>query len=373
MNVLRARRLGVQVGRLLRSKLGAPTKRYHAQRVDDYARIWRAAAESRGATWTELARDLWRVERDGVSVRIRSGEIQLDDPVILNMAGRKPLMHRLLGEAGIDVPDHAVFGLDEIGPALRLLERHPAGLVVKPANHTAAGDGVSTHITTRRQLRRAAVVASLYDSELLVERLVPGESYRLLVVGGRLRHAVGRRGPRVRGDGRSTLQALVGAENARRQGSGAPAIRPDADFAFTLGWQGRSPTDVLPDGAEVLLRAVEGAEGPGREVRTVYNSVVTDRLGPSLRETAERAAEVLGSDFVGVDVITTDLSRPLSETGGCVNEVNTTPALHHHYDPHPEHEGPLDLAAEVLDLALLRQAARHRHGPSAARSPQPTS
>jgi cyanophycin synthetase len=108
---------------------------------------------------------------------------------------------------------------------------------------------------------------------------------------------------------------------------------------------------------------VEDSGRPGQEVRTVYNTVVTELLCPSLRETAERAAQVLGSDLVGVDVITTDPSRPLSEAGGCVNEVNTTPALHHHYDPHPEHLGPLGLAAEVLDLALLRQAARRPEGP----------
>ncbi len=30
-------------------------------------------------------------------------------------------------------------------------------------------------------------------------------------------------------------------------------------------------------------------------------------------------------------MICKEISRPLSETGGVVNEINTTPGLHHHY------------------------------------------
>ena len=43
------------------------------------------------------------------------------------------------------------------------------------------------------------------------------------------------------------------------------------------------------------------------------------------------AAAAVGLRLAGVDVVTTDISRPLSETGGVVSEVNGGPGLHHHY------------------------------------------
>nr|HQU71074.1 hypothetical protein [Calditrichia bacterium] len=36
-------------------------------------------------------------------------------------------------------------------------------------------------------------------------------------------------------------------------------------------------------------------------------------------------------DLLGVDLITPDVSRPLDEVGGVINEINTNPGLHHHY------------------------------------------
>ncbi len=66
----------------------------------------------------------------------------------------------------------------------------------------------------------------------------------------------------------------------------------------------------------------------------------------------EDAARILKSDFVGVDLIMSDPSAPLDESGGVINEVNTTPALHHHYDINVERFP--EPAVEALSLLLNR-------------------
>ena len=359
MNTLEVRRFGLRVGKILRSRFGKPRKTYFHHRTEQYAKIWAHASDACGARLVRLAPDLWRAERAGIHVYLRNHEIQLDDPVILTMAGRKPLVHKLLAEAGLAVPPHRVFSLRQIEPAMQFLAQHPEGVVVKPANGSAAGDGVSTHLRTPAQVRSAAVLASLYDTEILVESQVPGESYRALVVGGRMLHAVCRRGPRVTGDGRRTVRELLGAENAARKVRRQDAIQADADFRFTVNWQGFSMDGVVPEGSPVLLRTVENPEGGDREIRTVYNSAVTGLICHSIRADVERAAAVLGSDFLGVDLLMTDPGKPLAESGGSINEVNTTPALHHHYDATIEAYPPV--AADVLNLAFRRRA---EHGPS---------
>lgn len=356
VNLFTFRRLWVRNRKRLDRLLGRGRKTYFRDRVRQYEEIWSRAAEACGATIESVADDLWTVSKDGVSVRIRNHQIQLDDPVTLIMAGRKPLMHRLLAETGLEVPEHAVFRLDELQVAYDFLKLYPRGCVVKPANGSAAGDGVSTHLRTRREVRDAAVLASLYDNEILIEAQIPGESYRILVVGGKAVNAVCRKGPRVVGDGAATARERIETLNRERKERGEPAIVIDRDCDFTLRWQGWELDGVIPSGTDVLVKAVENPEGGVHEIRTVYNTDVTDRMASSIVADAEAAAAVLGSDFVGVDLLLTDPTRPLAETGGCINEVNTTPALHHHYDSETE---PFPAAAvPVLELALRRSASR---------------
>jgi cyanophycin synthetase len=304
---------------------------YFHHRVAEYREMWRAVAEELGGEFTSLADDLWEVEVGSVRTRMHNHQTEFDNPAVLGLAGKKAAVHQLLARAGLSVPQYAVFSLDDLGRAYRFHEAHPEGCVIKPANGYG-GQGVTTHVQKPSEVRKAAILASLYDRELLIEAQIRGESYRLLILEGKMVHAVCRRGPRLRGDGVSPVRRLIEAENARRRGSGQSGLDLDRDCLFTLAYQGLSPDSIADEGKEFLVKSVNDAARKYFEVRTVYNETVTDLICDSLRKDAECAARLVGSDFLGVDVITTDPAVPLHRSGGVINEVNTTPALHHHYD-----------------------------------------
>jgi len=343
--VLRARKLIVDWS-------GRSGQTYFHHRVAEYHDMWRAVAQSMGGTFTELSDDIWQIEVDGTAVRLHNHQIELDNPVVLGLAGNKAVVHRLLAADGLAIPDHALFSLGQLERAEDFLRRHPSGCVVKPVNGYG-GQGVTTHVMRRRELRRAALLASLYDRNLLIEAQVPGESYRLLVLEGRVIHAVARRGPRLLGDGRSTIRELIDARNVERRGTGEPAIDVDRDCLFTLAQQGLTVTSVPAAGSAVIVKSVNDPRRKYREVRTVYTDTVTDLVCPSVRQAAERAARIVGSDFLGVDIIAPDVTTPLERSGGAINEVNTTPALHHHYDP--TREACPEVAVQVARAALRRK------------------
>jgi cyanophycin synthetase len=217
------------------------------------------------------------------------------------------------------------------------------------------GQGVTTHVQSPEELKRAALLASLYGYELMIEEQIPGESYRLLVLEGKMVHAVCRRGPRLRGDGRSSVRQLIEAESAVRRQQQRPELDVDRDCLFTLGYQQLSPESVPPAGREFIVKSVNDPVRKLAEVRTVYSETVTDLVCASVRRDVEQAARIVGSDFLGVDVITTDPTVPLATAHGVINEVNTTPALHHHYDatrePFPA------VAIPTLNAILRRKAA----------------
>jgi cyanophycin synthetase len=352
-SLIRFQRTALRLQKLVVDWAGWSGQVYFEHRVAEYRNMWRAVAAAEGATFTELARGLWQLELRGHRARILNHELEFDNPVTLGLAGRKTVVHRLLGDAGLAVPEHAVFSLGGLDEACRFVEAHPQGCVIKPAGGYG-GKGVTTHVQHASEVRRAALLASLYDSDLLIETQIPGESYRLLVLEGKVVHAVCRRGPRLLADGVSTLRQLLEAENARRQRAGLPAIDVDRDCVFTMKYQGLTLDSTPAEGRVVLAKSVNDAGRKYVEVRTVYTDTVTDLVCESICRDAETAARLVGSEFLGVDVITPDPSRPLHESGGVINEVNTTPALHHHYDVQRE---PYPEAAVLAFRALMRKHA----------------
>jgi cyanophycin synthetase len=82
---------------------------------------------------------------------------------------------------------------------------------------------------------------------------------------------------------------------------------------------------VLPEGQTVAVKTVTSQN------RISDNETVREPVAPELIEEARLAAAQVGVRLAGVDLITTDLSRSLKESGGVIIEVNGTPGLHYHY------------------------------------------
>jgi cyanophycin synthetase len=346
--LLSIERAALRIRKLIVDRAGWSGQVYFENRVAEYRSMWQRIAAAEGLTFTELAADLWQLDHGSFRTRILNHQLEFDNPVVLGLAGRKDVVHRLLAADGLQIPAHAVFTLDTLETAAAFAARYPAGCVIKPAGGYG-GKGVTTHIQGAAEIRRAALLASLYDADLLVEAQIPGECYRLLVIEGRLVDAACRRGPRLLGDGSKSVGELIADENTRRTEAGLAPLTIDRDCLFTLRHQGLTPQSRPEPGRVVLVKTVNDSHRNYREVRTVYTERATDRVCESIRRDAERAAAIVGSEFLGVDVITPDPSRPLAETGGVINEVNTTPALHHHYDA----ERDAFPAAAVLALRAL--------------------
>ena len=352
VNRLRILRLRYRLLRLLRRLAGRAKTVYVWDRVARYRRLWAEAAQEVGAELEELAEGIWRLSRGDDAVVVSAHVTPLDNPVVLRLAGHKPVSYRLFREAGVPVPAHRVLAAGD-GPGLEdFVRRHPGPFVVKPARGTSAGMGVTTHLETLAECRRAVALASLFDEQVIIETLVAGETYRLLYLDGEMIAASRRRGLWVTGDGRATLAELV-AGQCRARGLPVPSAS-DRDLRATLAAQGLALATVPAAGREVLAKSVAAPLEDREEIRTVYTHEATGEICAAIRATGARACAALGSRFAGVDIITLDPTRPLEETGGVVGEINTTPGLHHHCGlkgPRLSPSAPARVLAFLLDQA----------------------
>ena len=300
-----------------------------------YRKIWEQTANDLRADFTELAEGVWEIRKGDRKTRICGYKIQLDDPVLLDMAGNKSLCYDLMRRNGLPVPRYASFGFEAIDTARHFMEGAEGFFVVKPDRGTSSGLGITTHVKTYRECIRAIALASLYGKKLIIECLVPGESYRFLVLDNKVIHVSRRRGVRVQGDGESTIAQLLARNRSlkvRTDSGGADSgLVFDRDFDATLRSQGLSPDSIPEKGRVILVKSFMRNGGVNAEVRTVYDEDVTDTVCDDLREKAISAVKVIGSRMAGVDIITVDPAVSLEATGGVIIEINTTPGMHHHY------------------------------------------
>ena len=294
-----------------------------------YERIWREAADATGARIELLAPGMFELSRDGIATRVFHQVVDLDDPVTLQIALDKSLGHRLMAEANVSIPDHLEFDVRDPGPALEFLARAGGPCVVKPAAGTGGGHGTTANVTQPAELLRARLQAAGGGRRLLIERQAAGAVYRFLLLDGELLDVVRSLPPRLTGDGRSTIEDLLNAENERRitaKGlAGLSRLGVGLDMVLALEHAGLTLSSVLPAGRTIAIGTVTNNNS------VQDNETFRGEIAPQLLAEARAAQSAVGPRLAGVDVITTDPARPLSETGGVINEVNGTPGLHHHY------------------------------------------
>ena len=340
---LKLMRVGIKIRRRLPSlKRNIKKQVYLLDRIEQYKKMWQKIATIVNADFSTLDWDIWQLKRGNKTIRLRLHQFPLDNDVTLRLCGRKPLVHKLLTEENIPVPDFTLFRLSDIQPALDFQKKHPHGCVVKPCDGYA-GLGITTHITDAGTLQKAAATASMYLDDFMVEDQIAGENYRILIYKGKMLHAVRRTGQSVVGDGSSTIAELLSIDPT------ASLSSLDQDLSFTLTAQALSLNTVPATGATILVRSVGRNFNGGAELRTIYDQEVTDLVHDSIQKDAERCAKIVQAELAGVDVITTDISKDLRETGGIINEVNTTPGPHHHYDENTE-EFPRVALTIIKDL-----------------------
>jgi D-alanine-D-alanine ligase-like ATP-grasp enzyme len=316
-----------------------------------YGRIWEQAADEVGAELEEDPPGYLTLRRAQRRTRVFQQLVPLDDPVVLRLAGDKPVAHQLLARAGVPVPEHRAFRPDDLEGASAFVAAN-GPCVVKPANASGAGNGVTGGVRTRLHLQRALLRAVRYDPDwMLLERQATGDEYRVLVLDGDPIGIVRRRPPHVRGDGHHTVVELVERENDRRAGrtgeAGLWPLRLDLDAVLALEHQGLGLRSVPAAGRAVKIHHGT-SEGSERDATVVD---VDDPRVAGARAAAVRAVTALGCELGSVELITPTAEGDLTDAGGVVIEVNTTPGLAQHYlVDNPDEVVPV--AAPILQRLL---------------------
>ncbi len=261
--------------------------------------------------------------------RIQAAETDLSSAIAEAIAQDKDLTKKLLDAAGVPVPQGRP--VKDAQDAWAAAQAIGTPVVVKPRDGNQ-GKGVTVNISSREDIEAAFHNAAKFRDEVMVERFLPGSDYRLLVVGDQLVAAARREPPLVIGDGQHTVSELVERVNADpRRGEGHSTsltkIRFDDVALARLKEQGLCDNSIPAKGVRVILRNNANLSTGGTATD------VTDDVHPEVAARAIAAAQMVGLDVCGVDMVCESVLRPLEEQCGGVVEVNAAPGLRMHLQP----------------------------------------
>ena len=291
--------------------------------------IWAAALEQQIPVWKLSDCSLLQLGLGKQQQRVWTAETGQTPLLAENIAQDKDWTRQLLETVGVPVPHGRVVVSRE--DAWEAAQEIGLPVVIKP-QFGSQGNGVSINLHSEQQVLDAFDNANAFNCSVVTESFKEGADYRILVIGDKMIAASLREPAQVVGDGGSTIAQLVAAVNCdpRRAESHAGVLSPiplDPISFAVLASQGLS-LDSIPDkGTKVLIRKNANLSTGGTA------KDVTDLVHPQVATLAISAARQLGLDISGVDIITSDISKPLAETNGAVVEVNAGPGLRMHLEP----------------------------------------
>lgn len=303
-------------------------------------------AEARGIPWIRLNKySLCQLGYGANQKRIQATVTSETSSIGVELACDKEDTKYLLEQAEVEVPKGDIIRRERsLEEACRYVG-YP--LVIKPVdgNH---GRGITVDI----QNYDDAVVAyhhakdSSRSGAIIVEKFITGEDYRLLVVNNVLVAGAIRTPAHVIGDGKSTVQELIDIVNSDpRRGFGhenvLTKITTNELTQTIIKDAGYTLESVIAKDERLILKDTANLSTGGTA------EDITDIIHPANVSMAERISKIIDLDICGIDIMTTDISKPLSDTGGAVLEVNAGPGFRMHLAP--TSGLPRNVAAPVID------------------------
>lgn len=205
--------------------------------------------------------------------------------------------------------------------------------VLKPLSGTQGKD-IILKIDSFKYLKKYSKKLLKKYPDLIIEKFIYGNDFRLIVLENKFLGAVKRNPPFIKGNGKKNIKELIDIENKKRHympkdvnSSFLKPLEIDSELKNCLKNQNLNLKSI--PSKEKLVKLRENANfSTGGTVEDV-----TDKVHPENKKIALQAINSLGLKIGGVDIITDDISKPIIKNNGKIIEINSSPGLWIHHFP----------------------------------------
>ncbi|MGB0838042.1 MAG: bifunctional glutamate--cysteine ligase GshA/glutathione synthetase GshB [Flavobacteriaceae bacterium] len=257
----------------------------------------------------------------------------LDNYASILMMENKIVTKNVLLEHGLPSPSGNYY--NNLNSALNDFEFFKNEAIVIKPNSTNFGLGITIlkENNSFDHYKRAVEIALEHDHTILIEEFISGKEYRVFLIKNKVVGILHRVPANVIGDGNLTIAELIDLKNTdplRGKGYKTPLekINKGEAEAMFLETQGLSFESIPENGQTIFLRENSNISTGGDSVD------FTDEVHPTYKEISERAAEALGVEITGLDLMIDDLTVPAIPGNHSIIELNFNPAIHIHCYPY---------------------------------------
>lgn len=319
------------------------------------------AAFARGVQISHTGRSVYQLGTGAHAVLVERSLTQGDAAIGARSAKDKWTTSKWLQQNGVPTAGSALATTPQEAQAAAGRLGYP--VVVKPENQDGS-QGVTVDVADDAHLETAFAKANEFTKFIMIEQRVPGHCHRLVTFRNRFVFAFTRHPKAVIGDGTQTIAQLVQtAQKERAKKVAYKAEKPfllDASALECLTTQGLEPQSVPAEKEIVCLRRNNTLEDGG------HNEIITERLHPENVRLVERISRLFRLESMGLDLISTDPTRPWYETGSCITEVNSMPQIGANSAKiyietiFGETHGAVPVHCYIGDAAAMEKAKAHR-------------
>ena len=274
---------------------------------------------------TTLARGVFAFGIGAQSRWLNSTITDATNGIGVRLAKNKKDTAAYLAKCCLPTPHHELVDSEE--QAVEAAQRLAYPVVIKPSDRDQ-GRGVFAGLRSDKSLRTAYREARQYSESILVEKHYQGEDYRFTVMHDRVIKVMHRKPGRVIGNGRSTISELVEKaqtspeERRAFHRTGKCRLELDDEARGLLEEQQLDRESIPAVDQVVVLRRKSNISTGG-----THSNLPVGEVHPDNCALAVRAAESLGLDLAGVDIIMPDAGRSWLETSAVICEINAQPQI----------------------------------------------
>lgn len=243
------------------------------------------------------------------------------DPLSLSatLARNKEISYRLWERVGVPFPHGRYFRNNTSFPQNSADLKLKFPVVFKKSNGKKS-IGIHTNIASFEELTK---IVEASDGSFIVQEMVFGKEYRLLIYKDRLLGALEMVPPRIVGNGTDTIMELIEKKNVRIQNK----IITNETVLKTLEKNGLS-LEFIPEKSLCISLQENSclAEGGSSVDRT-------DVVHEKMLKLAVTSAKAVNMRLAGVDLICEDISADPDNQKVAFLETNSFPSLSIHYEP----------------------------------------
>lgn len=193
------------------------------------------------------------------------------------------------------------------------------------------GKGVYVNIKNEKQLVEYYNELSSTYKDIIIEKYIQGNDYRVCVVDGKVVAVAKRTAPFVIGDGINNIEKLIkilNEDHRRGEGHEKPLtkVKIDEELINHIKKQNYNLNDVLLKGERLFLRENANLSTGG------ISTDCTDEICRENVELCQRCASAIGLDICGIDVCCKDIKESIKNNGAVI-EVNAAPGIRMHHYP----------------------------------------